>query len=255
MAKTLRQILDEVSIIGKAQKFVKRGFKTPKQTAEREAEGKKQLTIGLYMAQRGVKKEKERSSLGREARKSQRDYMRYKKFGATDIKQNQRQLRGNMTTANQSQKDKIAKNRYAQINKEENDEEQYGLLNEGDTLTLTVPLFIRMLEYAKEDAKTDMDLHKVTENLMALKGVADMDCYDKVVNEETLDELGIFQMKDYVKSASRNLIDLGNEEGKGREIQHKTGKYNLKKVDTNLRKQRNRKRGIDTAVDKLSGWK
>jgi hypothetical protein len=40
--------------------------------------------------------------------------------------------------------------------------------NPTDKLTLDVPLFIRLLEYAKEDAKTDMDLHKITENALAL---------------------------------------------------------------------------------------
>jgi hypothetical protein len=35
--------------------------------------------------------------------------------------------------------------------------------NTTDTITMDVPLFIRMLEYAKEDAKTDMDLHIATE--------------------------------------------------------------------------------------------
>lgn len=40
--------------------------------------------------------------------------------------------------------------------------------NPTDTITLDVPLFIRMLEYAREDAKTDMDLHNVTENALKL---------------------------------------------------------------------------------------
>jgi hypothetical protein len=40
--------------------------------------------------------------------------------------------------------------------------------NPSDKITMDVPLFIRMLEYAREDAKTDMDLHKVTENALAL---------------------------------------------------------------------------------------
>ena len=53
-----------------------------------------------------------------------------------------------------------------------------------DNVTLTVPLFIRMLEYAKEDAKTDMDLHKATERLIAVGGVADMDSYDKIVGKK-----------------------------------------------------------------------
>lgn len=37
-----------------------------------------------------------------------------------------------------------------------------------DTVTLDVPLFIRVLEFAREDAKTDMDLHDFTEKAVAL---------------------------------------------------------------------------------------
>lgn len=37
-----------------------------------------------------------------------------------------------------------------------------------DSITVDIPLLIRLLEYAKEDAKTDMDLHKVAENLTKL---------------------------------------------------------------------------------------
>ena len=40
--------------------------------------------------------------------------------------------------------------------------------NPVDTATLDIPLLIRLLEYAKEDAQTDMDLHKVAENIIAL---------------------------------------------------------------------------------------
>lgn len=37
-----------------------------------------------------------------------------------------------------------------------------------DKITVDVPLLIRLLEYAREDAKTDMDLHHVAEKLIAL---------------------------------------------------------------------------------------
>ena len=40
--------------------------------------------------------------------------------------------------------------------------------NPTDKITMDVPLFIRMLEYAREDAKTDMDLHDVTEKALTL---------------------------------------------------------------------------------------
>jgi hypothetical protein len=58
------------------------------------------------------------------------------------------------------------------------------LSNKIDMITMDVPLFIRMLEYAKEDAKTDMDLHIATERALQLskeKGDLSMECYDNIV--------------------------------------------------------------------------
>jgi hypothetical protein len=55
-----------------------------------------------------------------------------------------------------------------------------------DTITVDVPLMIRLLEYAREDAKTDMDLHDVTEKLIALSkenSVLSMDQYDTIVSD------------------------------------------------------------------------
>lgn len=56
--------------------------------------------------------------------------------------------------------------------------------NPTDKITMDVPLFIRMLEYAREDAKTDMDLHKVTENALALSETGKtltMNQYDEII--------------------------------------------------------------------------
>jgi len=56
--------------------------------------------------------------------------------------------------------------------------------NPSDKITMDVPLFIRMLEYAREDAKTDMDLHKVTENALALSETGKtltMTQYDEII--------------------------------------------------------------------------
>lgn len=55
-----------------------------------------------------------------------------------------------------------------------------------DTVVMDIPLFIRLLEYAKEDAKTDMDLHNVAEKAIALtkKGTLTMDQYDVIVGGE-----------------------------------------------------------------------
>ena len=56
--------------------------------------------------------------------------------------------------------------------------------NPQDKITLDVPLFIRLLEYAREDAKTDMDLHNVAENIVALSETGKtltMAQYDEIV--------------------------------------------------------------------------
>jgi hypothetical protein len=37
--------------------------------------------------------------------------------------------------------------------------------NPTDTITIDIPLFIRLMEYAREDAQTDMDLHTVAERI------------------------------------------------------------------------------------------
>jgi hypothetical protein len=56
--------------------------------------------------------------------------------------------------------------------------------NPEDVIKVDVPLLIRLLEYAREDAKTDMDLHVVAENLIELckEGrTLNMDDYESIV--------------------------------------------------------------------------
>ena len=61
--------------------------------------------------------------------------------------------------------------------------------NPADKVTLDIPLLIRLLEYAREDAKTDMDLHDLTEKLIALGSESgktlSMADYDSLVPTET----------------------------------------------------------------------
>jgi len=67
-------------------------------------------------------------------------------------------------------------------------------INPKDKITLDVPLFIRLLEYAREDVKTDMDLHNVAEKAIELSmtgATLTMTDYDKIVNmigDDTLQE-------------------------------------------------------------------
>ena len=58
--------------------------------------------------------------------------------------------------------------------------------NPTDKVCVDVPLLIRLLEYAREDAKTDMDLHYVSENLIRLSGEGNtltMENYESVVKK------------------------------------------------------------------------
>jgi hypothetical protein len=60
-------------------------------------------------------------------------------------------------------------------------------LNPPDAVTVDIPLLLRLLEYAKEDAKTDMDLHNVTEKLIQMSGEGEtlsMKDYDAIVGDQ-----------------------------------------------------------------------
>lgn len=66
-------------------------------------------------------------------------------------------------------------------------------MNKEDVLKINVPLFIRLLEYAREDAKTDMDLHKVTENVISLSKSSrslTMNDYDVIIKGSVKKEGG-----------------------------------------------------------------
>jgi hypothetical protein len=76
--------------------------------------------------------------------------------------------------------------------------------NPSDKVTLDIPLFIRLLEYAREDAKTDMDLHNVAEKAISLSETGrtlTMNDYDSLVAGNSED-----QQMDEVK----RMIELAN---------------------------------------------
>jgi hypothetical protein len=66
------------------------------------------------------------------------------------------------------------------------DEQEDGLeFNPSDRVTLDIPLLLRIMEYSKEDAQTDMDLHFVVENMVKLSAggkTLSMSDYDDIVN-------------------------------------------------------------------------
>jgi hypothetical protein len=54
-----------------------------------------------------------------------------------------------------------------------------------DTVTLDIPLLTRILELAREDVKSDADLHFVITNILAIKnkGVLTMQDYDAILKK------------------------------------------------------------------------
>ena len=90
-----------------------------------------------------------------------------------------------------------------------------------DTVTMDVPLFIRVLEYAKEDAETDMDLHDLAEKAIATtkqQGMLSMDDYDMLVGE--LKQIGMEEAKE--EGYSKFLKTDDNPEGKTKGLDTKT---------------------------------
>ena len=64
-----------------------------------------------------------------------------------------------------------------------------------DTITMDIPLFLRMLEYSREDASQDIDLHDVTEKAISLgkeRGILQMDDYDEIIGANKEIEEGFY---------------------------------------------------------------
>lgn len=59
-----------------------------------------------------------------------------------------------------------------------------------DTITFDIPLLIRVLEFTREDLKSDINLHKMVERLLNIrgKGTLTMNEYGKIVKEEVAEE-------------------------------------------------------------------
>jgi hypothetical protein len=77
-----------------------------------------------------------------------------------------------------------------------------------DLIVMDVPLFIRMLEYAREDAETDMDLHDVTERAIEatkLRGILSMEDYESIIGNPTqVDEVRLVP-KDQIEALATKL--------------------------------------------------
>jgi hypothetical protein len=84
--------------------------------------------------------------------------------------------------------------------------------NPKDVIKLDVPLFIRLLEYAREDAKTDMDLHDVSENIISLSSdgrVLSMADYNNIMAKKIQEQ---FNPNDYEWESDPEFLKIMPEE-------------------------------------------
>jgi hypothetical protein len=81
-----------------------------------------------------------------------------------------------------------------------------------DTVTFDIPLLIRVLELAREDIKSDMDLHRVVETLINIrdKGMLTMDDYDTIANikEQVVGSVPLDHIKLAIKELTEELEPL-----------------------------------------------
>lgn len=114
--------------------------------------------------------------------------------------------------ANKSEAEKIADKNLADKLKKMSPEEKVkkgwahpSILDEAveTRIQMTMPLFIRLMEWSKEDAKTDMELHRVAERLAAVNGIADMDVYNDLVN-------GVSDKEDINESVHRISVTVSD---------------------------------------------
>jgi len=77
-----------------------------------------------------------------------------------------------------------------------------------DTITFDIPLLIRVLEFAREDLKSDINLHKMVERLLTIrgKGTLTMNEYGTIVKEELeqLEESSLQTLNSYMESKEAN---------------------------------------------------
>ncbi len=58
------------------------------------------------------------------------------------------------------------------------------LLKADDSIEMTVPLFLRLMEYAREGATDDIVLHRIAERAVKANGVLDIESYSELVPED-----------------------------------------------------------------------
>ena len=143
-----------------------------------------------------------------------------------------------------------------------------------DTITMDIPLFIRMLEYSREDASADVDLHDVTEKAISLnkeKDILSMDDYNEIVGAAEEIEEGFYGKGDK-RRGLQNASKLSSAEyqmaKKLKSFNASDWKWNTDEdlyvkvnevelteanVPSNIKEFAKRK-GVSSLVNKVAGW-
>ncbi len=95
--------------------------------------------------------------------------------------------------------------------------------NPEDVICLDVPLFIRLMEYAREDASTDMDLHDVAENAVKLSAggtTLSMKNYESIIPSDAVEDETIKEAGMDLEQGRKNIISIlkAGEQGQDAEI-------------------------------------
>ena len=139
-----------------------------------------------------------------------------------------------------------------------------------DTITMDVPLFIRMLEYSREDAAADVDLHDVTEKAISLgkeRGILQMDDYAEIVGAAEDAPKG--EMNEVNLKASKLSSAEYQKAKKLKDFKASDWKWNADEdlyvkvvneaelteayVPSNIKEFAKRK-GVSSLVNKVAGW-
>ena len=134
-----------------------------------------------------------------------------------------------------------------------------------DTITMDIPLFLRMLEYSREDASQDMDLHDVTEKANKLgkeRGILSMEDYEEIVGAaEEIDEavnLKASKLSSAEYQKAKKLKDFKASDWKwnaDEDLYTKVNEAELTEayVPSNIKEFAKRK-GVSSLVNKVAGW-
>ena len=108
-----------------------------------------------------------------------------------------------------------------------------------DTVTMDVPLLLRVMEYAREDAHEDIDLHDLAERMIAMSkdGPLSMDDYDSLVG-------GVETPAEVDEVSNKTLSSYTDKAAKERDTYH----ADRNKDAESARKYYNRKAGVRKAL-------